>query len=179
MNRGVIGDAVSIDKETTHDNTIGEHKKMGEKTTERTEFRDTKERLHTFYFGGSSIIELVGYRGLLTDSFDHQDVKRAFLENAHKNNLILDIDLDYFTYHDSEGQWALNDRNLKRILESDGFDYILGSAKVVTIALEPFYCGDPEESSYILENLSKHLKERLDIDIEKQVREKFKTELSS
>jgi hypothetical protein len=45
--------------------------------------------------------------------------------------------------------------------------------------LEQFYCDNAVESLNVLENLSEHLKKKLDIDIEKQVREKFKTELST
>ena len=63
------------------------------------------------------------------------------------------------------------------IIESDGFGYIFHYSKVITIALEPYYCGGVVESLNILKHLGKFFKKKLDIDVEKQVKEKFKNEL--
>jgi hypothetical protein len=122
---------------------------------------------------------LTGYQGLLTDRWTHQDVQGVFNKKSKEGNMILDIDLDFFTYVDSEGvTWALNERNLNSILESDGFRLLLSNAKVITIALEPFFCGNATECRYILKALSRALSERLSIDLEKTVIEEFDKELS-
>ena len=71
----------------------------------------------------------------------------------------------------------MNERNMNCIFESDGFDFILNSAKIITIAVEPFYCGDSSEALIILRNLSRHLQQKMDIDIETQFIEKFETYL--
>ena len=179
MYRGLIGDAISIHWEQEYDNLYGEYKEMTYDTTNRREFLDRKKRLHTFYVGGSSINGLSGYYGLLTDHWTHQDVQRVFNKKSKEGNMILDIDLDFFTYVDSEGvTWALNERNLNSILESDGFRLLLSNAKVITIALEPFFCGNTTECRYILKAMSTALRERLSIDIEKTVIEEFNKELS-
>ena len=179
MHRGVIGDAVSIDKENDYDRIFGDRKKPVYETTERTEFFDKKGKLHTFYLGGPSLRELVGYQGLLTDRWTHQDVQKAFNESVARENLILDIDLDYFTYNDGEGQWALNERNLGLILYSEGFRYVLEKAKVITVALEPFFCGNSTECRDVLNKLSASLEECIGVEIEKAAIGKFKSELSA
>jgi hypothetical protein len=179
MYRGLIGDAISIHWEQEYDQLYGDYKKMIYGTTNRTEFLDRRGRLHTFYLAGSSIRELTGYQGLLTDRRTHQDVQGVFKENSKKGNLILDVDLDFFTYVDSEGvTWALNERNLDSMLESDAFRYLLGNAKMMTIALEPFFCGSTTECRYILKAVSTAIRKRLSIDIEKTVIQEFNKELS-
>jgi len=177
MNRGVIGDAVSIDREPDHSHIYGKYKNMTYDTTNRTEFRDRKGRAHTFYLGGPSVRELVDYQGLLTDRYTHQDIQRAFNDSVKKGNLILDIDLDYFTYNDGEGTWAMNERNLGVVLSSEGFCHLLRVAKVISIALEPFFCGNTTECRHILKSLGSSIRKELGVDIEKAVTEKFRKEL--
>ena len=179
MYRGLIGDAISIDWEEECGNLYGQYTEMTYDTTKRREFQDRKKRLHTFYLGGSSINGLTGYYGLLTDSWTHQDVQRVFNKKSKEGNVILDIDLDFFTYVDSEKvTWALNERNLNSMLESDGFNLLLSNARVITIALEPFFCGNTTECRCILKAMSATLRERFSIDIEKTVIEEFNKELS-
>jgi hypothetical protein len=179
MYRGLIGDAISIHWEQEYDQLYGDYKKMTYGTTNRTEFLDRRGRLHTFYLAGSSIRELTGYQGLLTDRWTHQDVQGVFNKKSKEGNMILDIDLDFFTYVDSEKvTWSLNERNLNSMLESDGFSLLLSNARVITIALEPYFCGNTTECRYILKAMSATLRERFSIDIEKTVIEEFNKELS-
>jgi hypothetical protein len=178
MHRGVIGDAVSIDKEDDYDRIFGDPKKPVYETTRKTEFVDKKGKVHDFYLGGPSLRELVGYQGLLTDRWTHQDIQKAFNESVARDNLVLDIDLDYFTYNDGEGQWALNERNLGLVLGSEGFRYVLEKAKVITVALEPFFCGNSTECRDILNKLSSTLKEYIGVEAEEVTIKKFKRELS-
>jgi hypothetical protein len=178
MYRGVIGDAISIDKEDDHDRLFGDPKTPLYETTRRREFVDKKGRLHKFYLGGSSIRAITGRYGLLTDAWTHQDVQKIFNESVANRNLILDIDLDYFTYNDGEGQWALNDRDMDFILDSEGFRYVLTRAKVITVALEPFYCGNTTECRHILKKVSSSLKKYIGVEIEEVTIKKFESELA-
>jgi hypothetical protein len=173
MHRGVIGDAVSIDRECDYGHLFGEPKNPLYATTRRMEFFDKKGRLHTFYLGGSSVCGLADHYGLLTDRWTHQDIQKTLNESAANRNVILDIDLDYFTYNDGEGQWALNERNLDLILNSEGFYYVLGKAKVITVALEPFFCGNTTECRYILKKVNESMKKYIGAEIEKAALEKF------
>lgn len=177
MYRGIIGDAISID--VMHDNIFGDYKKMTYKTTNRTEFVDNAGRTHTFYLGGSSINDLVGYQGLLTDRHTHRDIQKVFKKNVMENNVILDIDLDFFTYQDNEGKtWAINERNLETTLNSEGFNYLFHNATLVTIALEPFFCGDSTECLHILGGLNSYIERKIGLKIKERVIKKFQNELS-
>jgi hypothetical protein len=180
MHRGFIGDTISIDKLDHYADDgklFGTFKKMTYETTNRTEFKDAEGRLHTFYLGGRSIKELTGYRGLLTDHMTHQDLQAAYSEAINQHNVLLDIDLDYFTYEDCGQSWALNDRNLTDFLYSDGFGILLHSANVITIALEPSCCGGTDECLTILNRLSKRIKGEFAVDIEQSTIAKFTKEL--
>lgn len=180
MDRGLIGDGISIDNEDAEDkNPYGTFKEGNYRTTDRIVLNDKNGRTHIFYSGHSSIVDLCSYQGLLTDKFTHQDVQTAYYKGLQDRNLALDIDLDYFTYNEGDEQWAMNDRNIDYIMNSDAFTDFLVHSKVVTIALEPYYCGHWEECKHILSRLNPHLKNQLDIDIEKQVVEAFEEDATS
>jgi hypothetical protein len=180
MDRGLIGDGISIDNEDESEkNPYGTIKEGNYSTTNRIEIVDKNGKPHTFYSGHSSLIELYGYQGLLTDKFTHQDVQTAYKQGVKDRNIVLDIDLDYFTYNEGDGQWAMNDRNIDYILNSDAFTDFLTISKVITIALEPYYCGHWVECKQILNRLSLKLKEYLGVDIEKQVVDTFEKDATS
>lgn len=104
------------------------------KTTKKAWFKDRKGKIHNFFLCGS-IHGLTGYNGLLTDEYNKFDVRQAFRKNHRNRNVILDIDLDFFTYRDDEdGAWAMNERHLETILSSEAFNFLWSSAEVVTIA---------------------------------------------
>lgn len=48
---------------------------------------------------------------------------------------------------------------------------------MITIALEPYYCGGAEECKHILRKISLYLNGYLDIDIEKRVIDTFSANL--
>lgn len=169
MFRGVIGDVISISRK--NDKIYGTLKKGGYDSTERSLFKDRKDNTHTFYLGGHSILELAGYNGLLTDRHTHQDVQEVFDKSQ---NVILDIDLDFFTYKGDEGKsWAMNERHLEKLFSSEVFDLILRKSKVITIALEPSCCGGNAECVSILDKLNLVLK-RYNIDVRDEAIEQFK-----
>lgn len=174
MDRGLIGDGVSIDNEDTEGKSAyGTFKEGTYETTDRLEMIDSKGKTHRFYSGYSSVIQLYGYNGLLTDRFTHQDIQTTYQKGVQTGNLLLDIDLDYFTYNEGDGQWAMSDRNIDRILHCDAFTDFLTNSKVITIALEPYYCGDWTECKQILNRLNQCLKEHFGLDIEQKVIESF------
>lgn len=173
MYRGIIGDAISVSRK--NDPLFGEFKEGCYKTTRRYEFRDKKCNKHTFYLGGSSILDLVGHYGLLTDRHTHQDVQKVFKENVRRRNVILDIDLDYFTYQSPHGDdWAFNKRHLETLFQSTAFIHLLNNINVISIALEPSCCGGNDECRSILEKLNSVALGKYGMDIEEKIIQRFK-----
>jgi hypothetical protein len=176
MHRGTIGDAISIHR--LGERLYGELKSEGSAGTDRQEFKDGKSVVHKFYFGSSSIKGLVGSQGLLTDFFTHKDIRQVFQQNVRNQNAVLDIDLDFFTYEDNEGRkWAMNQRNIDKLLSSEAFNYIFDSIDVITIALEPFFCGGSEECLSILDRVGSFIQEKINLDIREKTIIKFANEL--
>lgn len=172
MYRGIIGDAISVSRK--NNSLFGKFKRGTYQTTKRYEFRDRKGNLRCFYLGGSSVTGIVGHYGLLTDRMTHHDVQKVFNENVRRRNVILDIDLDYFSYIDDDGQaWAMNERHLKTIFQSADFGYLFNYIDVVSIALEPSCCGGNEECISILEKLNSLVLQKFSFDI-KEVIKKYK-----
>ena len=68
---------------------------------------------------------------------------------------------------------AIDEKEMKSILNSDFLRNCLSRSQVITIALEPFYCGGEEECKKILKTLSLNLREPLGIDIEQSTLEAF------
>lgn len=174
MYRGIIGDAISVSrKNDTH--LYGQLKNGDYQTTDRHEFKDNGN-LHTFYLGGSSVLDLVGHYGLLTDGWRHKDVQKVFKDAVRSQNVILDIDLDYFTYQSPEGRddWAFNKRHLETIFQSAAFLNLLNHIDMISIALEPSCCGGNNECRSILGKLNSVALNKYGIDIEKEAIQKFK-----
>lgn len=172
MNRGLLGDGLAIcTQESEGDNVLqGSDLKS---STDRIEFIDKVHRAHYFYLGGSSLIKLYDENGLLSYKSHHKDLKEAFDRGLKNENFVLDIDLDYFTCEDTEGG-AMKKDDIDYILNSEAFIRLFDSAQVITIALEPHWCGGIEECKIILRQISLFLKEHLNIDIETRVFEIFK-----
>jgi hypothetical protein len=174
MDRGLIGDGLTVDSDDIElKKPYGTVKSGNYQTTDRIELIDKNGKTHIFYSGGSVLRELCGYQGLLTDTFTHQDVQTSYNNGLKSKNLVFDIDLDYFTYNEGDGQWAMNDRHIDTLLRTDAFIDFLMFSKVITIALEPYYCGDWIECKQILNRLNHCLKEHFGLDIEQKVIETF------
>lgn len=172
MYRGIIGDAISVSRQ--NDRLYGQFMSGNYQTTHRYEFK-YKGNSHTFYLGGSSILELVNNYGLLTDRWKHQDVQKRFKTAVKNQNIFLDIDLDFFTYQSDEGHtWAMSSRHLKNIFQSDAFIYLLNYINVISIALEPNCCGGNAECRSILEKLNSVALSKYNIDIETKTIQRFK-----
>lgn len=173
MYRGTIGDAISIHRK--EDRLYGNLTEGNYSTTDRYYFEDRKGKGHNFYLGGSSIMELVGNYGLLTDHFKHQDIQSVFNAGVRDHNAVLDIDLDYFTYRDDEGKdWAMNRRHLERILRSAAMNYLLSRINVITLALEPNCCGaENTECVSLLDMLNSLVFRKANVDIKEKVVRQF------
>lgn len=127
MNRGLIGDGLSIHKDRRTDYNIIEGF-YSERTTDRIEFIDKAGCTHHFYLGGSSICKLCGYNSILDDNIKHQDLQGVLRRSVRDRNFVLDIDLDYFTYEDSEGTWAMKESDMDSILKSEAFVKFINNA---------------------------------------------------
>lgn len=172
MYRGIIGDAISVSRK--NDSLYGKFKRGDYTTTDRYEFKN-KGILHTFYLGGSNVLDLVGRYGLLTDCWKHKDVQKVFKDAVRSQNVILDIDLDYFTYQSPHGDdWAFNKRHLETIFQSAAFLNLLNHIDMISIALEPSCCGGNNECRSILGKLNSVALNKYSIDIEKEAIQKFK-----
>jgi len=173
MYRGIIGDAISVSRK--NDSLYGKYERGDYTTTKRYEFKDEKGSLHTFYLGGSSVLDLVDHYGLLTDSWKHKDVQKVFKDAVRSRNVILDIDLDYFTYQSPHGDdWAFNKRHLEAVFKSDAFHYLLNYIGTISIALEPSCCGGNDECRSILEKLNSVALSKYGMDIEEKTIQRFK-----
>ena len=163
MKRGLIGDAISIDN--MEERLYGTEIRGGYETTNRKVLKDTTGKVHSFYTVGPSM-ELTGYNGLLTDRFTHLDIQKLFHSHIKEKNIILDMDLDFFTYKDNEGApWAMNDRNMTKIFRSDSFNYLFQYIDVINIALEPDCCGSNTECLTILEKMNLLIFRKIGIDL--------------
>ena len=172
MYRGIIGDAISISRK--NDSIYGTPEKGSYRTTDRHWFKDRKDNIHNFYLGGHWVMKLTGHNGLLTDGSKHWDVQRIFGAHSRNQNLILDLDLDFFTYQSDEGQdWAMNERHLNTIFQSADFGYLFNHIDVISIALEPSCCGGNEECISILDKLNSLVLKKYSFDIKDEVIQKF------
>lgn len=85
----------------------------------------------------------------LKKSIDYPDGNR---------NIILDIDLDFFTYEDDEGKvCVIDEKDFERIFSNGSLIWwIYDKARLITIAMEPYFCGGIENSKRILKLLKVH-----------------------
>jgi len=143
-------------------------------TTKKKQFI-SEEIEHNYYLEESqNISNIVGYQALIGDSCVHQDTDKLFKE---ANNLILDIDLDFFTYL-NEINYAKNSLDIKNQITSESFKEIFSKSKVITIALEPECCGGIQQCLEILNVFNEELFKPNNLDIYKEIKQKFLEEKS-
>lgn len=152
MFANLIKDGISIHFDIGSD--YGEFVKGNYSTTDKRFFKDSNGNEHNYYLYDTQNLEgLIGYQSLIGDSCIHQDVNDLF-ENS--KTILLDIDLDFFTYS-YDGSFPRHREDIKRQINSSSFQEILNKANVITIALEPNHCGNQEFCSEIFEIVVKHL----------------------
>jgi len=128
----------------------------------REHYEDMRGIEHHIYYS-SSIISLWYPKGsgILNNGYPKEN--RAIQERIKTSNLIVDIDLDYFTYYKDDKMHVLSLDNFDHIFRKTHYVSIydlLERAKVITMALEPQFCGGIKNCSKILQLLAnKYLNE--------------------
>ena len=167
----LIGDVISIHNVNNMNSaglkaTLDDFQSLGNNSlangTVRYQITHNDKR-HVIYYDDNSedLSELFHSRcGFLGDRTVHYDAIDCF---RNSRNIILDIDLDFFTYSNN-GHFAKNSRDIKRQITSPSFKEILSKANVITIALEPDYCGSEEDSLEIIDVFCKQVFDSLDYE---------------
>lgn len=108
--------------------------------------------------------DLSGPRGLLTDSITKRNRELITSIGYDKNgnpDIVLDIDLDFFTYYYCDNTYVIDEENFKDIFSDESLIWwIYDKARLITIAKEPWGCGGPQNSKRILRLLKKYFLER-------------------
>ncbi len=94
--------------------------------------------------------------------FKSQSIKQSLGYPEGKKSVILDIDLDFFTYlDDQEEAHVISEEDFGNIFSKGSpIWWIYEKAKLVTISKEPFWCGGVDNSERIFELLKRHLLSR-------------------
>ena len=146
MIAGLISDVISVHYSSR--SIYGELIRGNSRKTDRHKFSHNGIEYNFFIYESENISRLFAQRhSLLGDPVIHRDVQELYFNT---NNLILDIDLDYFTYF-NDGTFAKNKRDIKRQITSRSFKELLSKARVITIALEPTMYNSMEDCTDILE----------------------------
>jgi hypothetical protein len=89
----------------------------------------------------------------------NQTLRQSIGYPEGKSSIILDIDLDFFTYlGDQEEAHVISEEGFKDIFGNDSpIWWIYEKARLATISQEPFWCGGIENSALIFHLLKKHL----------------------
>lgn len=108
--------------------------------------------------------DLSGRRGLLTDTFPRTNkelIASIGYNNGNTSNIVLDIDLDYFTYFNCDKTYVINENNFEDIFTDTSLIWwIYKKARLITIAKEPMCCGSAQNSEQILKLFKNHLLDR-------------------
>ena len=147
MEAGLIGDILIMSSEPTD-------------IKEYTDFASVRHKIfHCFWPG-----DLSGPRGFLTDSVPERNRELITSIGYDKNgnpNIVLDIDLDFFTYYYCDNTYVIDEENFKDIFSEDSLIWwIYDKARLITIAKEPWGCGSARNSKRILRLLNKYFLKR-------------------
>lgn len=114
------------------------------RTTDKRTF-ESKLTKHDLYIDESE--NIAGLEYILSDSCKHQDMKLLF---NNSKSVILDIDLDFFTYS-FDNIFSRNPLDIKMQILSKPFRMLFKKSNIVTIALEPVFCGGIAQCINILQ----------------------------
>ncbi|MFX1257237.1 MAG: hypothetical protein ACFFAN_05235 [Promethearchaeota archaeon] len=124
----------------------------------KEEYKDHSGKIHKIYYI-CYVTDLWHPSGLgiLNDNCDPK--KKEIKEKIDKSDVIMDIDLDYFTYKREDKIFVINLENFDRILNNSHLEYLLKyRTKVLTIALEPTSCDGIRNSIQIFSRLLEYFK---------------------
>ncbi len=127
------------------------------------------EQQKLFFHNTDDIESVFCSQGILGDKFYYQELNAWF---KNQQDLILDIDLDFFTYTSGGYRtYAKNKKDIKRQISSESFRKLWAAAKVITIALEPGFCGSQEDCLEIVSCFQEIVFKSLSVDFEKRAKE--------
>ena len=97
-------------------------------------------------------------------SADQQELSIERLPDIIKgSDLLIDIDLDYFTYKEKRKRYVLSEERLNRIFSNKNLKHLFKNrASCITIALEEGYCNDHRDGNncaYIFNRITKYFRE--------------------
>lgn len=145
---GLIKDTIAIihKKDLTQPNYIEENPQE----TNRYEM-NFGENNHKYYLEHTnSLTSLFLEKGsLFGDKNCHHDTRELY---DSSESTILDIDLDFFTY-EKDKLFTQDKDFLDKEFKSDSFKNLWNKSDIITIALEPSYCGSLNNSKIILSSL--------------------------
>ena len=150
MFSGLIKDGISISIDDGSD--FGEFIDKNHSTTKKNTFTHNGIEHNNYLYQTEDISNLIGFQRLIGDTCIHQDVNELFKIN---NDLILDIDLDFFTYINN-CTYSKHPEDIKKQITSDSFKQIFDKCKIISIALEPESCGGYLHCLDILFVLNQH-----------------------
>jgi len=103
-------------------------------------YQDYSKEDHKIYFYPYITGLWINSGGILTDTRD--PIKIKLRDEILNSNLIIDIDLDYCTYHRDEKTFRISEENFNWCFNNDHFiNLIKNEATLVSITLEPVYCS--------------------------------------
>ncbi len=142
-------------------------------TTLKNCFIDENELEHNFYFYPTpDISNLFGTRSVFGDDhLVHKDTESMFYESE---DMILDIDLDFFTYEYHNYVFPKHIDDIKFQLVSESFKSMISRSTIVTVALEPDFCGNNRKYSLqIFDQFNELIFKPNGLDIINDVSKKF------
>ena len=166
MISGLVGDVLSVDREFVPNGFLEEVPESPFQNSEYYSLRGFDGKIFPFTYG--SISNLFSPRGALADSAKYLDIIKIY-EN---NPLVLDVDLDFFTYS-NDRTFARNKRDITEQVGSSDFKQLFDRANVVLIALEPGCCGGDEDCLEILEVFQKEVFDSCGLSVLEEVKGEF------
>ena len=139
---------------------ISPQEPFSEKPPSERDYIDSNNVTHRLFYCKSPD-DLGGINGKLTDRYArgrNRELKESIgYPGGDNSNIILDIDLDYFTYTHNARNYVMDINNIKDIFTSDSqIWWIREKAKGITIAKEHSCCGGAKNSRRILRALRKY-----------------------
>lgn len=162
MFSGLVSGAISIINERVDDEEVTFVNRTETSVPYQT-FTDSKEEHKNYIYESKSLSGLFGYKSLLTNDFKYKDIQQFYRESE---SVILDIDLDFFTYS-IDGTYSRNPRDIIKQLET--LEKLMDKSSIITIALEPSHCGSEESVIEIITVFDKVLFEPRGLSILKDI----------
>jgi len=113
-------------------------------------YKDTSSYEHKIYFIPYMHHLWQKSTGILTDIVDKKKI--ALREKIYNSHLIIDIDLDYCTYTRDFKTFVISKNNFNWEFDNQKFiDLLNDKADIISLSLEPLYCGGFNNSKKILD----------------------------